>query len=227
MNKILISFILIASITTSSNAMGNNNPLRATLMIDNLEQQFNEEETISWDTYTYIGYDTNKIYIYSEGEKARNDNAHSETQLVYSCAISSFWDIQIGVGYDISDEFDKKWGVIGVKGLAPYFFETRASILMGEGGNIGFRAETEYEALITQKLILTPSVSMSAYTKENLEMDEGSGFSNIKVGMRLRYEMIREFAPYIGLEWNKNLGKTNDISNINETYMSLGIRIWF
>lgn len=227
MNKILISFILIASITTSSNAMGNNNPLRATLMIDNLEQQFNEEETISWDTYTYIGYDTNKIYIYSEGEKARNDNAHSETQLVYSCAISSFWDIQIGVGYDISDEFDKKWGVIGVQGLAPYFFETRASILMGEGGNIGFRAETEYEALITQKLILTPSVSMSAYTKENLEMDEGSGFSNIKVGMRLRYEMIREFAPYIGLEWNKNLGKTNDISNINETYMSLGIRIWF
>ena len=73
----------------------------------------------------------------------------------------------------------------------------------------------------------TPSIQLSAYTKDNEEMGIGSGFSNITMGTRLRYEITREFAPYIGVEWNKNLGNTNDISSLDEVYAVVGMRFWF
>jgi copper resistance protein B len=114
-----------------------------------------------------------------------------------------------------------------LQGLSQYFFETRTTLLLGEDGNIGLRAEAEYDALLTQKLILTPSIQLSAYTKDNEEMGIGSGFSNITMGTRLRYEVTREFAPYIGVEWNKNLGNTNDISSLDEVYAVVGMRFWF
>ena len=85
----------------------------------------------------------------------------------------------------------------------------------------------EYEALLTQKLILSPSIGIAAYTKNNEEMGIGSGFSNITLGTRLRYEVKREFAPYIGVEWSKNLGNTNDMSALDEVYATAGVRFWF
>jgi copper resistance protein B len=99
--------------------------------------------------------------------------------------------------------------------------------LLVDDGNIGFRAESEYEALITQKLILTPSVAISAYTKDDVKIGIGSGLSNLKLGARLRYEFIREFAPYIGVEWSKNFGNTDDLSPLDETYAVAGLRFWF
>ncbi|WP_193112611.1 copper resistance protein B [Sulfurimonas marina] len=228
MNKVLLSTILTLGLATSSIASMDDDPLRATVMVDNLEYQTNDEKSLMWDSYAYVGYDIHKLYLYSEGEKGKDQSsADSENQLVYSRAISPFWDLQFGVDYDKSGGADQTWGVIGVQGLAPYFFETRAVILLGKRGSMGVRADLEYEALITQKLILTPSIAFSAYSKDNEEMEIGSGFSNIQAGMRLRYEIRREFAPYIGVEWNKNLGKTDDISPLNETYATFGLRVWF
>ena len=100
-------------------------------------------------------------------------------------------------------------------------------ILVGEDGNIAIRAEAEYEALITQKLILTPSIALAAYTKDNVEMGIGSGFSNLTLSARLRYEFIREFAPYIGVEWSKNYANTDDITPLDEAYATVGVRFWF
>ncbi|MDA3908257.1 MAG: copper resistance protein B [Sulfurimonas sp.] len=220
--------IIALGFTTSLFAGGGGDILRATVMVDNLEYQYNDEKSVSWDTYAYIGYDLNKMYIYSEGEKAKDSSsANSENQLVYSRAITPYWDIQIGAAYDKTENSDQTWGVIGVQGLAPYFFETRAVILVADDGNIGFRAESEYEALITQKLILTPSVALSAYTQNNENMAIGSGLSNLKVGARLRYEFIREFAPYVGVEWSKNFGNTDDYSALDEVYATVGLRFWF
>ena len=228
MKNLLLVTVLTLGLSTAAFAGGGGDTLRASLMVDNLEYQFNDEKAVSWDSYAYIGYDLSKVYIYSEGEKADEaSSAESENQLVYSRAIAPYWDIQFGVGYDKSEEFDQTWGVIGVQGLAPYFFETRASLLVGEDGNIGFRAEAEYEALFTQKLILTPSIALAAYTKDNLEMGIGSGLSNLTLGARLRYEFVREFAPYVGVEWSKNFGTTDEISPLNEVYATLGLRFWF
>lgn len=227
MKKLLVTTALASLFVTSSFAGGGGDILRSSLLVDQLEYQYSDTKTLSWDITAYTGYDLNKIYIYSEGEKAKSESHESENQLVFSKAISPYWDIQAGIGYDKNEESNQKWGVIAAQGLAPYFFETRASLLLGDDGNIGLRAEAEYEALLTQKLILSPSIGIAAYTKNNEEMGIGSGFSNITLGTRLRYEFKREFAPYIGVEWSKNLGNTNDMSALDEVYATAGVRFWF
>ncbi len=227
MKKLLLATALIVGLVQQSFAAGGGDIFRSSITIDNLEYQFNDEKALSWDTFIYAGYDLNKVYLYSEGEKPKNSKVQSENQLIYSRAISPYWDIQAGIGYDKSENADQTWAVLGVQGLAPYFFETRAVIMLADDGNIGLRTEAEYEALLTQKLILTPSVTLDAYTKDNYEMGIGSGLSNLTLGARLRYEIKREFAPYIGVEWNKNLGNTDKLNPSNETYMVAGLRVWF
>jgi copper resistance protein B len=227
MKRLLLVAILMMSLAVSSFAGGGGDILRASFVADKLEYHARDEKTISWDSYAYIGYDIDKIYIYSEGEKTDKALADSENQLVYSRAIAPYWDVQIGVDYDKSDAEDKTWAVVGLQGLAPYFFETRATLLFADDGNIGLRAEIEYEALITQKLILTPSIAIDAYTKDDLKMNIGSGLSNTTIGARLRYEIKREFAPYLGIEWNKNFSNTNTLIPLDETYLTVGFRIWF
>ena len=227
MKKLLLATILTIGLMRPVFAGGGGDIFRSTIMIDNLEYQFNDEKAISWDTYAYAGYDLNKLYLYSEGEKPKNGDIESENQLVYSRAISPYWDVQMGIGYDKTEDFDQTWAVLGVQGLAPYFFETRAVLMFGEDGNIGLRAEAEYEALLSQKLILTPSIALNAYTKDNSDIGIGSGLSSLTLGARLRYEIKREFAPYIGIEWNKNLGNTDKLNPFDETYVMAGLRVWF
>ncbi|WP_375724614.1 copper resistance protein B [Arcobacter sp. KX21116] len=227
MKKLLLATSITGLLATSSLAGGGGDIFRSSLVVDQLEYQLSNEKATIWNVYAYAGYDINKVYIYSEGEKPKDESAKSENQLVYSRAISPFWDLQTGIGYDKSIESHQTWGLIGVQGLAPYFFESRATLLFGEDGNIGLRAEAEYDALLTQKLILSPSIALSAYRKDNEKMGIGSGFSNIALGTRLRYEFKREVAPYIGVEWNKNLGNTNDISPLDEIYGVIGIKFWF
>jgi copper resistance protein B len=208
-------------------AAGADDPLRATLLFDRFEYQNSDEKATSWDTSAYIGYDINKIYLYSEGEKPKDGDSESENQLLISHAIAPFWDIQYGLGYDISGDSDQSWAVLAVSGLAPYFFETRAALLLGEDGNIGLRMTLEYEALLTQRLILTPSFEADLYSKDRPEMGIGKGISSIVAGMRLRYEIRREFAPYLGIERRKNYGNTADYNPIDETYATAGLRFWF
>jgi copper resistance protein B len=227
MKKLLVQMAMTTLFTTLSFAGSGGDMLRTNIVIDNLEYQFNNEKIVRWDTYAYIGYDLNKIYIYSEGEKADGASANSENQLVYSRAIYPYWDIQLGFDYDKTENSNKTWGVVGIQGLAPYFFDTRIVILIGEDGNIGLRVDGEYNALITQKLILTPKIALSAYSKDAAQIDIGNGFSNLTLGARLRYEFIREFAPYIGVEWSKNFGSTNNIAQSNEVYATTGLRFWF
>jgi len=227
MKKILTKLTLLTTLATVSFAGGGGDILRASFTADNLEYQTNSEKNLYWDTYGYIGYDFNKLYFYSEGEKPDGGDASSENQLLYSRAIAPFWDIQAGIDYDIAGTNNKTWGVLALSGLAPYFFETRAALLFSDNGNIGLRLDLEYEALISQKLILTPKFEIEAYSKDASNMEYSSGVSNITLGARLRYEIKREFAPYIGLEWSKNYGKTNTYNPLNETYITTGIRMWF
>jgi len=227
MKKILLATGLVSLFMTSSFAGGGGDIFRSSLVIDQLEYQDSSEKATVWNAYGYAGYDINKVYIYSEGEKPKNGSAQSENQLLYSRAVSPFWDAQIGIGYDKNQDAHQTWGLIGIQGLAPYFFESKATLLFGDKGNIGLRAEAEYDALLTQKLIFSPSVAISAYTKNNEIMGIGKGFSNIKLGARLRYEFVREFAPYVGVEWGKNFGNTNNISPLDEVYAVVGVKFWF
>ena len=222
----IVAISMVLFTLRSSAGMGDD-PLFAKVTIDELEQQQNNEKNVAWDTNIWVGYDLNKIYFYSEGERPKGDSVESENQLVYSRAIAPYWDIQYGIGYDKNEIDSQTWGVVALQGLAPYFFETRGALLIGNRGNLGLRLEAEYEALLTQKLILTPSFSADLYSKDNPSMGLGKGLSNITTGMRLRYEIKRELAPYIGVEWSKNFGNTADFNVLDETYAVVGVRVWF
>ena len=219
--------ITMALLTLRSSASMGDDPLFVKLTIDELEQQQNSKKNGAWDSNIWLGYDLNKIYFYSEGERPQGGSVESENQLLYSRAIAPYWDIQYGIGYDKNEIDSQTWGVVALQGLAPYFFETRGALLIGNRGNLGLRLEAEYEALFTQKLILTPSISSDFYTKDNPSMGLGKGLSNLTAGMRLRYEIKREFSPYIGVEWSKNFGNTADFNVLDETYAVAGVRIWF
>ncbi len=227
MKKITLTTLIFTALSLPLFAGKGDDPLLYKVTFDRFEMQNNDEKALIWDTSVWIGYDMNKLYLYTEGEKPKGESAASENQLLISHVIAPFWDIQYGIGYDKTSNDNQSWGVLALSGLAPYFFETRAAFLIGEDGNIGVRIGAEYEALLTQKLILTPSIESDFYSKDNKNMNIGKGLSNITTGLRLRYEIRREFAPYVGIEWSKNFGNTNDFNPLDETYLSAGFRVWF
>lgn len=223
----LITMLTLLNLGQTLNAAGADDPLRTMLIMDKLEILNDNENTRAWEGSFYIGYDINKLYIYSTGEVTSNGLELSQNEFVYSRAIAPYWDIQTGITYDKYANASRTWGEVAVSGLAPYYFEMRTALLFNNKGNVGLRLDFEYEALLTQKLILTPSLETEFYSKDDPELQLGSGISSLEAGLRLRYEFTREFAPYIGVTWDKNFGNTYDYNPINETNILMGIRFWF
>jgi len=227
MKKLLLSVVSVMTLGQTVYAAGADDPLRTMLIVDKLEILNNDENSRVWEGSFYIGYDIDKLYVYSDGEATKEGLDVSQNELVYSRAIAPFWDIQAGIAYDKNANATKTWGEIAIAGLAPYYFEARAALFFNGDGNFGLRLDAEYEALLTQRLILTPSLEAEFYTKDDPELQLGSGLSSLEAGLRLRYEIVREFAPYIGVTWEKTFGNTNEYNPIDETNLLLGIRLWF
>jgi len=202
------------------------NPLRATLLIDQLEIQGIDDSRFVWDVSAYIGKDIDKLYLYSEGSKS-SEEIEIQNELLFSRAVTPFWDLQGGIEHDKAGSESKVWGVVALQGLAPYFIDTRLRVKVGEE-TVGVNFDFEYEALITQKLILTPRIEMEAYSDDLPEIGVGSGFSSLDFGLRLRYEFIREFAPYIGVNYSNSFGDTKEIYGGKESIdFIVGARIWY
>jgi len=225
--NIVLTTLACIGLTQSLYAAGGDDPLRTMLLMDRFELLNNSENTRVWEGSFYIGYDIDKLYVYSDGEATSDGLESSQNELVYSRAIAPFWDAQVGLVYDKNANASKTWGEIAIAGLAPYYFETRAALLLNGDGNVGFRLDAEYEMLFTQKLILSTSVEADFYTQDDPTMQLGSGLSSMEAGLRLRYEFIRELAPYIGVTWEKTFARTRDFNPVNETNFLVGIRFWF
>lgn len=226
-------FLIVTLFTTNVVAMGEDDPILTMLKIDQLEvTDVSDHNDAAWDAQAWIGQDLNKLWIKTEGERVDSDIDEAEIQLLYSHAIAPYWDAQIGWRHDIDPKPNRDWLVLGVQGVAPYFFETDIALFVGEGGMVGLRAEWEYELLFSQKWILTPEIEVNVLSKNDQDVGLGSGLSDIDLGLRLRYEIRREFAPYIGIEWNKQFGDTADFSRqeserSSDTKWVAGIRLWF
>ncbi len=226
--KLLLGSLIGLGISIQTlQAGGADDPLRTMLLMDKFELIDNDENSREWEGSFYIGYDIDKLYVYSQGSVTSDGLEWSQNEMVYSRAIAPFWDIQAGIAYDKNDDASKTWGEIAIAGLAPYYFEARAALLVNGDGNVGLRLEAEYEALITQKLILTPSLEADFYSKNDRKMRLGSGLSSMEAGLRLRYEFVREFAPYVGVTWEKTFGNTRDYDRVSETSLLIGVRFWF
>ncbi|KPF82994.1 copper resistance protein CopB [Brevundimonas sp. AAP58] len=212
-----------------------NGDVRATaVIIDRLEVGFDDgEEGWTWDVAGWTGGDINRFWWKSEGEGDFDGEVEGEVQALYSRAISPFWDVQAGLRQDFrEDGEDPTHLVLGLQGLAPYWWEFDAAAFLSTEGDLTARVEAEYDQRITQRLILQPRVEIEASASDVLELGLGSGFTHVEAGVRLRYEIAKEFAPYIGVEWSRELGDTADFTRAaggepEHTRFVVGLKAWF
>ncbi len=169
----------------------------------------------------------------TEGEKIFDgDLEEAELQVLYSRAITAFWDIQAGVRQDFKQGPSRTSGVIGLQGLSPYWFEVDVAAFISEDGDISARVEGEYEVLLTQRLIAQPRAELNLAAQDVEELGIGSGFTDVELGLRLRYEVRREFAPYVGVSWSRKVGETADFARVTGEEVDavsfvIGVRMWF
>ncbi|MCU7839985.1 MAG: copper resistance protein B [Candidatus Thiodiazotropha sp. (ex Troendleina suluensis)] len=227
-------FALMAmGLSTAVFAGGADDPLIYKVMVDKLEiRNTGGNDPLVLDADAWVGYDLNKFWFKTEVERVDGETEEAEVQFLYSRAVAPFWDVQAGWRRDIKPEPDRDFLALGFKGLAPYLFEVDTGVFIGESGQIGARIDAEYEYMLTQKLILSPEIEMNLYSKDDEEVGIGSGLSDMELGLRLRYEVLREFAPYIGVNWTKIFGQTADFASdegedTSDVQIVLGIRAWF
>lgn len=224
-----------ASLSVADNATASekDDPLLLMGILDQLEMRDTGGENIlSWSAQGWMGKDLRKLWVKTEGEHAAGDTDEAELQFLYSKAIAGYWDFQLGVRHDFKPSPSRSWAVIGVQGLTPYFFETDVALFIGESGRTALRFESEYELLLTQHLILTPEIEVNFYGQDDVDISIGSGLSDLEFGLRLRYEIRREFAPYIGVNWSRLFGNTKDFARIagkstSDAQLVIGFRMWF
>lgn len=204
------------------------------VIIDRLEYGDSDEgETQLWDAQAWFGGDIHKLWVKTEGEGTTGETPESaEIQALYSRTISPFWDAQVGVRYDERPDPGSGFAVLGVQGLAPYWLEVDAALFARDEGDVRFRLEAEYELLFTQRLILQPRFELNAAASDVPEYGLASGINNTEAGLRLRYEIKREFAPYIGVRWERLHGNTRDLAraegeSASETAFVAGFRMWY
>ncbi len=202
-------------------------------LLDQLEyQDADEGSTLAWDASGWVGGDINRLWIRSEGERTNGVTEDAELQLLYGRSVSPWWDVVAGVRQDFKPEDPQTWAAFGIQGLALYDFEAEATAFIGENGQTAARLEGEYDILLTNRLILQPTAEANFYGKNDPERGVGSGLANTEVGLRLRYEIVRQFAPYIGVTWSRSYGKTADFirdegGDVDEARFVAGIRMWF
>lgn len=234
-NTLLLLLLLITLIVPGVTSAGgmNDDPLLAMLVVDQLEiRSDNDTSLFAWEVEGWVGEDLNKLWIKTDGEYDDGRGEEAELQALYSRAITPFWDMQIGWRRDIRPRPDRDWLAIGVKGLAPYYFDIDVAVFVGDSGRNAARLQLEYEIMFTQRLVLTPEVELNLYGKNDPDTGVGSGLSDIEAGLRLRYEIRREFAPYIGLNWNHLYGQTADFAraageDTDDFRFVFGVRAWF
>lgn len=200
---------------------------------DRMEAQVREgADVYLWDIQGYYGGPTERLWFKSEGEGEFGANPDdAEVQALYAKAFAPFWDLQAGVRHDFAGA-DTTHAVIGVQGLAPYLFEIDAALFVSHRGDVTARIEAEFDQRITQRLILQPRAEANLSAQGIRELGIGAGLDQIEIGARLRYEIAREFAPYIGVEQSWRIGEGADIARLrgqdpSATSFIAGIRFWF
>ncbi len=203
------------------------------ILFDRLEAARTRDRTTGqYELLARFGRDYDRAVLKAEGEVYGGQFEEARTELLWGHAVAVYWDMQLGVRHDSGYGPNRSWLAFGVQGLAPYWFEIDATAYIGESGRSALRLEAEYELLFTQKLILQPRIEANFYGKRDAERGLGSGLSDLTTGVRLRYEIRREFAPYIGIERSSKYGGSADFARAEgqrtaESRIVAGVRFWF
>ena len=202
--------VCLALTTSSVFAAMEDDPVLYMLKADKFEvRDANDGTVTAWEGHLWIGKDLNKLWIKTEGERSSRGTENLELQLLYSRAIDPNWDLQLGLRHDAKPNPERNWAAIGFYGLAPYWFEIDSALFIEEEGQANLRFEAEYEFMLTQKWVLAPEVEVNWFSEADAQLDIGSGLADLEVGLRLRYEIRREFAPYVGVTWRDTFGDTS------------------
>lgn len=207
------------------------------LLVDQLESQFgtNGTDALFFNVLGWAGGDYNRVWLNAQGTQVYGGPLEdTDVQLLYGRLIAPFWDLQAGVRYFQSNSSSppRASAVLGILGLAPYWFETQAALFISNKGEVSARLELEYELLLTQRLILQPRLETNVSAQRVSELEVGQGVNDLEVGLRLRYEIRREFAPYLGVSWKSKFGETADFARaagepVQTWSIVLGVRLWF
>ncbi|MEO0437008.1 MAG: copper resistance protein B [Pseudomonadota bacterium] len=210
------------------------NQINGLFIAERLEYQVTDQENaLIWEAQGWLGSDLHKLWVKSEGEyESEGRVEEAELQVLYSRAVSPFWDLQAGVRYDMEPSPERTHLVLGVQGLAPYWFEMDTALFLSDEGDVSARLEAEYEMFLTQRLILQPRLELNLAGSDDRELGLGRGFFDSVAELRLRYEFRREIAPYIGISWGGDFNRTADlIEQSGEDPQGFaivaGLRVWF
>jgi len=210
-------------------------------LFEQLEYRVADDDTpdhLGWEAQGWIGGDFNKFWWKNEGEAVFEgpDEGETETDLLYSRLITPFWNFQIGVQYAnqwSTQDYGDRWsGVVALQGLAPYKFELDNALYVSEDGDVTLELEGEYDIRVTQRLVLQPRAELGFSFQDVPERDLGAGMTDANLDLRLRYEIKREFAPYIGIRYGFLVGGTRNLAeaagrDTEQLYFVAGVRFAF
>lgn len=200
-------------------------------LFDELEGRFGNDQSFRWEGEAWAGTDENRIWLKSEGTLTNGELEAGQQQVFFSRAISTFFDAQIGARYDLDSRPGRGWVAFGFEGLAPLFFHVAATGYVGGDGRLAARLEGSYDLLLTQRLILQPKIEINFYSQDDPMRETGAGLSDLDAGLRLRYEITRKVAPYIGVSYEGKYGGTADHARAagaptDEVRFVVGLRTW-
>jgi copper resistance protein B len=204
------------------------------VLIDQLEYRArNGRDGYGWDGQGWYGTDYDRLWIKSEGEgDFGRDPESAEVQALYSRAIDPWFNLQAGIRCDIRPRPDRAYLAVGVQGLARYWFEVDGALFLSNKGDLTARFEAEYDQRLTNWIILQPRIEFDLAAQDVPELGIGSGLSSFEAGFRLRYEIKREFAPYVGVQYERRFGDTARLArtageDVGGWAFLVGLRSWF
>jgi copper resistance protein B len=203
------------------------------VMLDQFEWRDAQEGAAgAWDAQGWYGGDYNKLWIKTEGERVGGLTHNASVDVLFDRVVGRWWDAQGGIRQDFGRGPARTWAALGLQGLAPYWLDAEATFYVGEEGRTAVRLKADYDLLLTQRLILQPYGEVNIYGKSDAEREVGSGLSDLELSLRLRYEVRRELAPYLGVGWFKRFGSTADLARAagegsDEVQLVAGLHIWF
>ena len=203
------------------------------LLVDQLENFHGRDANgLTWEAEAWYGTDNDKLWLRSEGERSAGQVRDADVEALWSHAVATYWNTQLGIRQDAGGGPPRSWAAFGIEGLAPYWFEVQATAYVGQAGRVAARLRTEYDLRFTQRLILQPELEANLYSKSDRQRRIGDGVSDLQLGLRLRYEISRRFAPYIGVVWVRRFGTTagfarQDREPVFDQQIVVGLHLWF
>jgi copper resistance protein B len=202
------------------------------VMLDRLEWRDADSALYEWDVSAWYGGDFDKLWFESEGEHAAGATRDARVELLWDHIATAWWSTRLGIRQDVGEGPARSWMAFGVAGMTPGFIELQATGYLGDRGRAALRLAADYDLLLTQRLVLQPQAELNFYSRDDPGRLVGTGLSDLELGLRLRYELRREIAPYAGVSWLRRYGDSAKFARAagedpHDVTFVAGVRAWF